>query len=531
MDEATTCWWLMAVVFFYMFCTKQPRLRLQHYIGRFQWYYVAAIVLDLFVLETVWDFIKHECIGLEFLGNTKKIAENLATKLPNATLVKGVASVALTPEKKMDYELWPTLRWLALVAPAFGVLAMALLTFNMLSYTSSRRSSRKKAAKSAEENRVQLGSKSISSIYFGMRVQLCGQRNGEFGTIVSFFEHDQYTINVESKGCCGKFDQINEAPENIRFVYDKQNFWEADIKDDATVCLILLPGVFILMAIRAELRVLELSTGSVIKSRALEKFDWDERALWLLSTYTADLEVAMAFQFVTVVAFGLLCCSYFGITESVSDLRKNVNTIFNIYGERSSDRGEEDQTIMDAFRNAKEKLHSIAEQSSFQLTWAGMQGIWAYCVLGVIRCLLAILIQVLRQQHLKFYHDYFQNTVANNLSIVFSFFTFVCIGNMAILLKMPELTKPEAMGKRASLKFLACRGLLLISQMQAMVLKFIGKYLLPNLGENRSLLCNACLLTVECFFIAIWNIFAWQAHRDTDNTDEDNSLGKPLVDQ
>merc|ERR1712107_933981 len=290
-------------------------------------------------------------------------------------------------------------------------------------------------------------------------------------------------------------DQINEAPENIRILYDKQNFWEADIKDDATVCLILLPGVFILMAMKAELRVLELSTGSVVKSYALKDFNWDERALWLLSTYTADLEVAMAFQFVTVVAFGLLCCSYFGIKESVSDLRKNVNTIFNIYGARSSDQ--EDQTIMDAFRTAKEKLHSIAEQSSFQLTWAGMQGIWAYCVLGVVRCFLAILIQVFRQQHLKAAHDYLQNTVLNNFSIVFSFFTFVCIINMAILLKMPELTKDEAMGKRASLKFLACRGLLLISQMQAMVLKFIGKYVLKSLGENRSLLCNACLLTVE----------------------------------
>jgi len=298
------------------------------------------------------------------------------------------------------------------------------------------------------------------------------------------------------------------------------NGFSWDTKDDATVCLILLPGVFILMAIRAEIRILELMTGSAVTSKEMNRYDWPERARWLESTYVADLEVAMAFQFVTVVAFGLLCSSYFGITEAVSDLRKNVNTIANIYGERR----DEDKTIMEAFRLAKEKLHETAQQSAFQLTWAGLQGIWAYCVLGVVRCLLAILIQVLRQQHKQTLHDYFQDTVAKNLSISFSFFTFVCIGNMIILLKMPELTKPNALGKNASLKFLACRALLLISQMQVIVIKIIDHWV--KLGETRGYLCNACLLTVECFLIAIWNIFAWQAPRDAEDT---NKLGRSLL--
>lgn len=489
----------------YMIVSSIPQLRMQKCIGFVQWYFLGWASLAVLIAISIKDFCLYEIVKYHFLKDHKLINSELNMRLPNST------GTLLPNATKAGYYILEPIRIGALVAPFVGVLAMVTLTVNLFQFARGRKNQRREAAIEAEkyrENNCGWANSRVKVQHEGMRV--------EYEAVGSKHWSGTITGVVAPQNGVGEQYLVHGTkvhPSKIRFTYARQNFWMASVKDNAQLCLILLPGVFILMAIRAEIRILELMTGSAARTRTKEMIhlNWEGRIKWLESTFDADLEVAMAFQFVTVVAFGCLCSKYFGITSSISSIANKIQGFYSFYQKPP----DEDERIMDAFITTTNNLTKMGEQSSSQLTWAGLQGIWAYSLLGFSRCMLALAIKICKEHDYNKLQNYLETTIFNNLSMVFSFFTFVCIINMVIILKMPQLTSDTALGKRASLKFLACRGLLLISQMQMIVLDMASKYVLGDyLNVARNRLINASLLIVECFLVAIWNYFAWRPQRE-----------------
>merc|ERR1719162_1641518 len=65
------------------------------------------------------------------------------------------------------------------------------------------------------------------------------------------------------------------------------------------------------MAMRAEIRILEVMTASTIDPGT----EWASYELPLMGTYMADLQLSAASQYLVVCAFGCLCCKFFNITQ------------------------------------------------------------------------------------------------------------------------------------------------------------------------------------------------------------------------
>merc|ERR1719469_270013 len=104
--------------------------------------------------------------------------------------------------------------------------------------------------------------------------------------------------------------------------------------------------VFILMAMRAEIRIWAVMTGSAWlpfhNGPQPPAKTWEVVKTLEMATFTTDLELAGFFQYLTIFSFGTLCVGY---------------------------------------------LYHAPQQYRFALKFAGLQGVYLYAGFGVIRSL------------------------------------------------------------------------------------------------------------------------------------------------
>jgi len=222
-----------------------------------------------------------------------------------------------------------------------------------------------------------------------------------------------------------------------------------------------MPLVFIVLSLRATIRVWAVMTGSCMlgstKGTSFESVmsgrdgahDWEElRGTWTemksaeVATYKQDLEVASGFQFFAVWCYGYVVSKAF---QKIMRQRPDTDGSFDSESQREL---EWDQTL---------------------LQHAGILGIWAFTGLGVLKTIINLACQAggVAFASWKDDIDKLDEAFLDKMNMMFLLATVLSIVNMFVVGKMKAVVK-ELGGVNS--KFNATRALLLIGQGQLMVL-------------------------------------------------------------
>jgi len=164
-----------------------------------------------------------------------------------------------------------------------------------------------------------------------------------------------------------------------------------------------------------------------------------------------------------------------------------------------------------------ESLEQSSRDHNFALKFAGLQGIGVYALVGALRSMLAIATAFFCEQK-KMDVVMTLQTLMDMLRPICVFTTFICIYNWIIVSQLPDLTKKEALGQSATLKFIAVRVLLLVGDGQKCVLSLLVSHQdrLPEwaqwarINDNEAALLHVGLLMILwCPCIVLWNLFFW----------------------
>eukprot|EP00413_Alexandrium_margalefii_P042573 CAMPEP_0204603884 /NCGR_PEP_ID=MMETSP0661-20131031/57522_1 /ASSEMBLY_ACC=CAM_ASM_000606 /TAXON_ID=109239 /ORGANISM="Alexandrium margalefi, Strain AMGDE01CS-322" /LENGTH=447 /DNA_ID=CAMNT_0051614993 /DNA_START=238 /DNA_END=1581 /DNA_ORIENTATION=+ len=331
---------------------------------------------------------------------------------------------------------------------------------------------------------------------------------------------------VDEQGNVGRVIMINDDPydrrpvkfsyesgghsdwmssDSVRVYVEKSNPWHLDKSAEMTLMVIMMPAVFMVMALRAEIRVLQIFLGTSFKAGD----DWELYALWRRCTYMMDLQCAAGFQYLTVVAFALLCAEFFDIeylARQVEIREKHLIMTNNMLMQKLQTPGTSSGNIESS---SADDIASANKEHRFSLTWAGLQGLWAYIVVGFMRCMFGVAMAGLMElKSHKYQHLLLQ--VLDKYQPVFVFSAILCIYNWSIIQRIQDLKRPEALGRNATLKFIAVRLLLLIGDGQQGVLQgSVGRQWM-HLSEPQGELLHVILLILECALVVAWNRLMWK---------------------
>lgn len=562
MNEPLVCWIVMA--FFLGWRPFTMMYRAQKWFQKlgvwFQWYSLTMVSLVLLVARTFYDFVRFEVIGFKCLAEDK-IKQNLD-------------SVPLTPDDQAKLRIFPWLKWLALFGPLVGVLALGFLCYHVYQYALSIKKIREQDEQEAiKSNRATLICKGRKA-----------RARGRVGVVVDV-DDCPYDLPVKIRWDDGQTPHADWCrEEEVEIIYESINAWRITEREDLNLLVIVMPGIFILMAMRAEIRVLEVMTASWWRTRPLDGPSWEQGSELLMNTYTADLEVASAFQYVTVWGFAQLVMAFF----SLEQLSKNVNSELTVLKRERSKLKAANQHLLNAWppdvplphhlttqggkaqslliervvdqpppepqptatfawtdnnksffskvlatfsktnssswergrgslaatfaeKGIEDEVVRASQEHTSSMKWAGLQGVWAYILIGVVRSvcdIVATLLDVLPYHELSMK---WQALVLDRVSAVFGFVTLLCVYNMTIILRMEDIRKSTAMGRNAVQKFIALRFLLLLGQLQPSALTFLSKSVTHwNFSDYQAKLLHATLLNYECLGIIILNIVLWR---------------------
>jgi len=265
--------------------------------------------------------------------------------------------------------------------------------------------------------------------------------------------------------------------------------WKLADRIDWVVIILGTPLIFIVMAMRSLIRIWAVMTGSAYHAN----IPWDHMVDLELATYQMDLELAVAFQFFSCLIFGLLCTSFL-----------QHSRILNV--------------------------HASYSQSKYMriLGYTAVQGVYAFVFIGVLRTIFDIAVTYLSElpEHRAQAHM-LQEQVLSKVGTIFSFVTVLCILNMLLISKVPDIAEGL---NGANPKFTGVRLLLLIAQIQPQVLNGItvGSKLYMTLEQhakemelqdelkrwtftkNQALLAHAALLNAECLLVAFLTWSLWR---------------------
>ncbi|CAE7280272.1 unnamed protein product [Symbiodinium microadriaticum] len=172
--------------------------------------------------------------------------------------------------------------------------------------------------------------------------------------------------------------------------------------------------------------------------------------------------------------------------------------------------------------------HGSLEEYMTPVAYASVQGVYAFVFIGVLRTVFDITVTYLSE--MPEYHEkaeLIQNQVLSKVATIFSFVTLLCMLNMVLISKVPDIERGL---RNANPKFLGVRLLLLITQIQPQVLQGItvGSPLYKTLNENakklhieemfakwtftpkQALLAHAAALNYECLLVAILTYCMWR---------------------
>jgi len=415
-----------------------------------QWYSIAFFFLVAMLVRTFWDIVIYDYIGYKFL-TSERIESNLKTILED--------NPELKPGSLEQLHLRPWLKALALSAPAVGVFTFML---------------------------VLLQTRGL--IRQSQRVRR---------------EKDRHWQLDDAK----QGDHPNWLPK------DDHPWWMRDLMDIIVVVL-ANPLLFIVMSMRATIRVLAVMTGSAWSPQhRLPKEErltggWDHVVALEMSTFTADLEIAYAVQFMTVWIFGAMC----GELLAGTDLLRTAEP-------------------------------SVKKEYKKTMVYAAVQGIYAYVIVGWLRCAIDIAVAAMLETDDQKWKDQaadVEEKFLPKIATIFMFVTLLCIYNMVIIGKTQAIRSKL---ENATAKFLALRLLLLVAQTQLQILMGLttGSTLYKKLmshedkiqpfldqhvpswhlhlqdwefSEYQAKLMHAALLSYECLLMVVLNLICWKLNDD-----------------
>jgi len=291
--------------------------------------------------------------------------------------------------------------------------------------------------------------------------------------------------------------------------------WATSKELSMVLYVIAMPIVFVLMSMRAEIRILAVMTGSLrvdtdgnlpwthdqVETPEYQKA-WATAKILEGATYKADLEIAGFFQYMTIFSFGRLCISY---------------------------------------------LRNAPDQYRMALKWAALQGVYMYVAFGMLRCLATFANVILTSvEHESKIGALIQDKVLTFLGPIFTVATVLCVYNMIIICGMTDVKNNLG---NANLKFQGTRFLVLVTQVQQGVLlglvaggsiyNMLENSKLPpwlhqtvqswNFSEPRAELLHACLLNIECLLVALFNRCVWDRNVDYSKMTKVGDLAEPLL--
>jgi len=194
-------------------------------------------------------------------------------------------------------------------------------------------------------------------------------------------------------------------------------------------------------------------------------------------------------------------------------------------------------TYTDAYTLDSEMAAELAEankEHKFALYWAGMQGIGAYIIVGTVRCLFHLCAAMAALFWDEAFVDEKTEQVMSRVQPVFVFTAVLCIWNWSIISQMKTLKAKGALGRKASLKFIGVRFLILVSDGDKSFMHFLSNDL-KWIEERDELLLHVCVLSCTCFLVAVWNLLVWKdvpedrVEFNHNEVDANNPATQPLL--
>lgn len=278
--------------------------------------------------------------------------------------------------------------------------------------------------------------------------------------------------------------------------------WKPPIRMNMVMLILVNPGVFSVMSLRALCRVWALMTG---QTHHHESLHWPQVETIEYALFTGDMELAQAFQYFAVHVFARLCGEYLcdsGILRAYHLL---------VPGNREHD------------------FHQHALEYRRMITWAAFLVTHAFVAVGIVRCFFDFIIAEARTyESYSVAAETLQSEISSKLGLVFGVLTILCVVNMKIICGMKDITDKLA---KAGVMFMGTRILLLISDNQAMLVEaftvnstLYSKAMeakstlwfrndLPewNFYEHQAHMFHLALLNLECLVVVVFNVIVWRS--------------------
>lgn len=426
-------------------------------------------------LRAIYDVIKYDFCMLHLLQ-----ADDLQVHVP-----RSLRSTLQMPQ-------W--LKAAVLVAPLLATCALLINLWHVKCFVTQQKTESEALyarRETLEQMEARLGAEGIAPMVLSRcRVNSNGVDRGEAEIVAIDIEATDFAqVKVRYSNGCQDWVLKQEVVNAV----EGRDPWCLRMPADMTLLVIMMPAAFAVLALRAEIRILQVFLGTGFEGH--DPSDWSSFKLWREGTYSADLECAAAFQYLTVLAFIQLCKKFFSLAELSKRVEITENTLRLRCGYTVESHLKEDVDRAD-------KAHYTI------LAQAGLQGLYCYTLVGVLRCVLNLATIVWSLTHSGRVcelgveaMEYFQP--------VFVFTAVLCIYNWGVIQSLDDLKRPEALGKNATCKFIGVRFLLLIGDGQKGILALVAKKWPDLLSREQGELLHALLLAAECLLVVGWNYFQW----------------------
>jgi hypothetical protein len=395
-------------------------------------------------------------------------------------------------------DLPSVIKWPAMVVPVIGGLESVVCLGHAILYARARRNEKLSEAETVQTGTdiVQKASK-VVSVTPNVIGNATKQRDIEKGSPVA-------SQGEDTSGGFGCFRRGWKRLNN-----DILNPWAMDDSDELTLLVILMPAFLIVMAIFAEIRILEVILGSTFVKGGE---NWDDYATWRLSTQTTDLACGSAFQCVTVLAFARLCVRSFGLDDLVYRVGSMEKELAIEYGSSCSHEQAGKGTCTQS--SLREILEKTNDEHKHALERVGLQGIWAYVIVGLLRSTFAMLTAAALELKMTHMPPPVEWLVVDanpqkawllfneKCHLMFVFASILCFCNWSQVQKLHDLKHSEALGN-AALKFMGVRVLLFVGEGQKWLLH---SGLVGHWSSSHADLLHVSLLMLWCLFVIVWNL-------------------------
>jgi len=460
-----------------------------------QWYFFAMVILILGFFHAFFNIVWYDYYEDKFLFSSdyqKRVRDNSPKSLGSVVFPK-----------------W--LKFMAIIAPIVGWVAFLINIYHVCVYTKDRSLKKLERVKKLE---VAVGTSGepllpkILKVDDAVNVKMYPANVKGKILMINDDEDDPTPVEVELEDGVKSWVGWTQ----VEVCVEESNPWRLLETEELTLLVIMMPGVFIVMAMQALIRILEVFSGSTWTPTStvidLDE-DWKTYVLWRRNTYLMDLDIAAAFQYVTVFAFAMLCAQYFsmaGLNRTVLNREKKLSLkIDKLEQDGKVDSSSSATRVLTS--ELKEELTRANEEHSYSLKWAGLQGIGFYILVGVGRCLVNIICAGMKELH---EHKALLMQVLDKYQPVFISSTILCIYNWTVIQTLEDIKSEHAFGPRATFKFIAVRGLLLIGDAQANVLRYVATKSWINFTAHQADLLHVILLMIECLAVVLWNLAMWR---------------------